>query len=550
MDNVDVLIVGSGAGGGPLALRLSESGSRVVILEKGPRYTRADYKQDELLSCDEGGLFVPAIHDDPHVVVRSDGKAEKSSLGWIACCVGGGTAHMGAALYRLHPADFAMRSRFGDFHNLADWPYRYEDLEKYYCRAEWALGVSGLGEANPFEGHRSIPLPMPPLTAHPLSSVLEKVCVDLGCHPFPTPRGINSTLYDNRPACADCTMCSGVGCPTGARGSIQETVLRMAEETGRCRVLPSSMVRQVTVDEQGFASGCIYFDSKGFEQRISARVVCVSCSAVESARLLLLSKSRLFPDGLANDTGQIGRNLQFLSTSSGGGRLTSVSHAASDLRSPVNNLGRSVMDYYFIPCNVSPLPKGGLLQFDLTRHSPIAAAQRLADAGPGALNWGEPLRKQLRDYFLDGREIEFEVFHDFIPSDGTFVELDSEVRDKWGLPVARIHLESVDHHALAGRWLLDRGMEILGALGAENLEVVADSQVGRHLIHGTCRAGVDKRTSALNQFCQSHEVSNLFVVDGSFMPTSGGVPSTLTIVANSFRTADYIIAEMRSGAFS
>jgi choline dehydrogenase-like flavoprotein len=223
---------------------------------------------------------------------------------------------------------------------------------------------------------------------------------------------------------------------------------------------------------------------------------------------------------------------------------------ASHLQMRVNHLGRSVMDYYFIPHGLPSLPKGGLLQFGLTRPNPISVAQRIADDGPGKLIWGESLKHQLRDYFLSSREIEFEVFHDFIPSDGTFVDLDPDVRDRWGLPVARIHVESVDHHATAGRWLLERGIEILGELGTEDIKVFGEALIGRHLIHGTCRAGMNQESSVVNQFCQLHEVPNLLVVDGSFMPTSGGVPTTLTIVANSFRTADHILDEMRKGTLN
>ena len=546
MDSVDVAIVGSGAGGGPLAMRLTEAGFRVAVLEKGPRYARSDFLQDELLSCDDFGLFVPSPTEEPHVIVRSDGTTELSSLGWIACCWGGGTCHMGAALYRFHPADFMMRSQFGDHYNIADWPYRYADLERYYAQAESVLGVSGATSGTPLEEFRSKPLPMPPLTAHPTAAVFEKVCSDLGSHAFPTPRGINSIPYDDRPACADCNWCSGYGCPTGARGSAQETVLLKAERTGRCRVMVGCMVREIIVDSRGLASGCIYFDSDRIERKLSAKAICISCSAVESARLLLLSHSRLFPDGLGNGSGQVGKNLQFLSTSSGCGRLMGKRNL-QDLAAPINNLGRSVVDYYFLPQGVSSLAKGGLLQFDLVRPSPIATAQKIAGTGSGTPLWGDALKARLRNYFLDGREIGFEVFHDFIPSDGTYVDLDPHVCDKWGLPVARIHVSLVEHHFAAGKWLLDRGLEILNALGAEDLETLSHALIGRHLIHGTCRAGLNKTTSMLNQFCQSHEVRNLFVVDGSFMPTSAGVPTTLTIVANSLRTADYIVAEARAG---
>jgi choline dehydrogenase-like flavoprotein len=550
MEKVDVIIVGSGAGGGPLASVLSAAGLHVAVLEKGPRYSREHYLQDELLASDELGFFVPSIDEEPHVLIGKEGRPERSTLGWIACCVGGGTSHMGASLYRFHPTDFEMRSTFGEYCGLADWPYSYADLERYYSQAEWAVGVSGLPGLNPFEGPRSASLPLPPLPAHPISSLFDSVCVQLGCHPFPTPRAINSQPYDGRPECADCTMCAGLGCPSGARGSTQETVLAAAERTGRCKIFPKSMVREISVLANGRVDGCIYLDEKKVERRISARIICVCCSAVESARLLLLSKSPLFPDGLANGTGLVGRNLQFLATSRGTGRFKYNEHLTADLRAPSNNIGRSVMDHYFLPSAVSDLAKGGLLRFDMARPAPIADAQRLARLDSGSLDWGESLKQRLREYFLDAREIEFEIFHDFIPVDGSFVELDPEVQDKWGLPVARIHLAETEHQKAAGRWLVGRGMEILEAMGADDMKVLAEGLTGRNLVHGTCRAGKSARNSVLNEFCQAHEVPNLFVVDGSFLPTSGGAPSTLTILANSFRTADQIIEKLKAGEFN
>jgi choline dehydrogenase-like flavoprotein len=550
MAKVDVIIIGSGAGGGPLASVLSAAGLHVAVLEKGPRYSRDQFKQDELLATDELGFFVPSIDEEPHVLIGKGGRPEKSSLGWIACCVGGGTSHMGASLYRFHPTDFEMRSTFGEYCGLADWPYSYEDLEPYYSQAEWAVGVSGLAGRNPFEGPRSASLPLPPLPAHPISSLFDKACIELGWHPFPTPRAINSQSYDGRPVCTDCAMCSGLGCPTGARGSTQETVLAAAERTGLCKIFPKSMVREITVLPNGRVDGCIYLDESKTERKISARVVCICCSAVESARLLLLSKSRLFPDGLANGTGLVGRNLQFLATSSGTGRFKYNQRHTTHLRAPGNSLGRSVMDHYFLPAGVSDLAKGGLLRFDMARVMPIADAQRLARLESGSLDWGESLKRRLREYFLDAREIEFEVFHDFIPVDGCYMELDSEVQDKWGLPVARIHLLETEHQKVAGRWLVERGMEILESMGADDMKVVAEGLTGRHLIHGTCRAGKDPRNSVLNKFCQTHEVPNLFVVDGSFLPTSGGSPSTLTILANSFRTGNEIIEKLKAGEFN
>ena len=547
----DVLIIGSGAGAAPLALRLSQAGFDVLVLEKGPRYERYDYRHDEVLAATRPSFFVPSLDEDPHVLVDAAGgkPPELSALGWIASCVGGGTAHMGAAFYRFHPDDFRLRSRFGEFESVADWPYTYAEIEPYYAQAEWEIGVSGAAGANPFEGARSRGYPMPPLESHPLASWFEERCGHLGRHAFPTPRAINSIPYGGRPACAYCQFCAGYGCPIGARGSTQEALLPRAEQTGRCEVRANAMVRRITVGRDGHATGCTYLDRSGAEHEVRAKLVCVCCSAVESARLLLMSTSPLFPSGLANGNGLVGRHLQFHAGSFGRGRFWYDRHPELPLRQPRRFLLGSVMDDYFLPSDVPTWPKGGIHRFGVERTYPIGTAHRLAFRSSNDVIWGEALKKRLRERFHEYVEVGFEVFQDFVPNEGTFVELDPDVKDKWGLPVARIHLSESDHHRTAGQWLVNRGLEILDSMGADGLESDGAGALNHVMAHGTCRAGAAPDASVVNGFCRAHEVPNLFVVDGSFMPTSGGAPSTLTIIANSFRTADFIIARARAESF-
>src|SRR2546425_4270490 len=241
----DVVIVGSGAGGSPLALRLSQAGFDVLVLERGPRYTRDDYKHDELLIASHRGFFVPSVDSDPHVIVDHGQPGERpklGALGWIARCVGGGTSHMAGSFYRFHPDDFRLRALLGPFENIVDWPYAYEELEPYYSMAEWEIGVSGAAGTNPFEGMRSRPYPLPPLDSHPLALFFDGACRRLRLHPFPTPRAINSRPYGGRPACAYCAFCVGFGCLNGARGGAQDALLPRAERTGRCEIRPNAMV--------------------------------------------------------------------------------------------------------------------------------------------------------------------------------------------------------------------------------------------------------------------------------------------------------------------
>ena len=542
----DALVIGSGAGGGPLAACLAAAGWQVLVLEKGPSHRREDYPVDEVAAT-RRDFFVPSLSSEPHLVVPAGApRPLPTYLGWIGNCVGGGTVRMGGYFYRFHPADFRMASLHGPYENLADWPYGYDELEPYYSRVEWEIGISGAAGTNPFEGHRSAPYPLPPLDSHPLSAWLEQACRRLGWHPFPTPRAILSRPYLGRPACSYCGLCAGFGCRTGAKSSVQETYVARALATGNCELRAGAMVREITVGAGGKATGCVYLDPEGGEHAVRARIVCVCCSAIETARLLLLSKSRRFPDGLANGSGLVGRNLQFHGFSNGRARFRYQNHPDKPLRHPHPFLDCSIADHYFLPPAASDLPKGGVIRFGLPAASPIAAALRAAEEGPGLL-WGSSLERRLREYFHEVRTVDFEVFHDFIPNDRTFVELDPEVRDRWGLPVARIHLDVPEHHRAAGRWLVARGLEGLAEMGADELQAEEIGETAPYLVHGTCRAGRDPAHSVLDEHCQAHEVPNLFVVDGSFMPTSGGSSPTLTILANSLRTAEHIAAGAPAG---
>ncbi|MEM9554231.1 MAG: GMC family oxidoreductase [Acidobacteriota bacterium] len=554
----DVVVIGSGAGGGPLALTLARAGFDVLVLEKGPRHPRDAYLPDEIEVL-RRGFFTPSLADDPHTVVtRASPRAQRTALGWIASCVGGGTVHMGSYLYRFHPDDLRMRSRFGAPAaraldgaalrvELADWPFDYDTLEPWYGVAEREVGVAGEAGANPFEAPRSTPYPLPPLDAHPVAAELERAMRRRGLHPFPTPRGIASRPYEGRPACSYCASCAGYGCPTGARGSVQEALLPRAEATGRCHVLADTAVHEITVDDAGRATGCLAVGPAG-ALRVRARVVCVCCSAVESARLLLLSRSPRFPDGLANGSGRVGRHLQFHGVTMGLGLVprARLPEAVREMWHPF--LGRSAMDHYFLPEGVAEPAKGGLLRFFLVPPSPVMTAEQVAfadRAAGGSLVWGRELLERLERRYRDDLAIGFEVFHDFLPNDGTYVGLDPEVCDAAGRPVARIHLEVPEHQRRVGEWTFERAAEILRDLGAESFEASAVGGTSSYLVHGTCRAGDDPATSVLDSWCRAHEVPNLYVVDGSFMPTSGGAPPTLTILANSFRVADRLVDVLR-----
>lgn len=513
----DAVIVGSGAGGAPMALVLARAGWKVLVLEKGPRWSRQDYDHS---SGVQPGDFIPPVEREPHAVVtRKTTSPLLTSLGWIATCVGGGTVHMGGYFYRFHPDDFRMRSRFGDYEELADWPLTYDELEPFYSQAERELGVSGAAGTDPFEGPRSAPYPLPPLEAHGFAEQVESACRARGMHPFPTPRAILSRPYEGRPACEYCVHCASWGCPVGARSSSQEALIPKAEATGNCEVRSGAMVSQVLVGRDGKVEGCLFVDQDGVEHRVRARVVCLAASAIETARLLLASGTTSSTEGLGNENGLVGRHLQFHAVTMGQGRFETNRPGLEILSHPHPFLGRSVMDHYFLPDGVSDLAKGGAIRFGMAPQVP----------GPGPLAVGP-----------GDRLLYFEAFHDFIPNRHTRVTLDPEIKDCWGLPVARIHLDLPSHHRKAGIFLADRAFEVLSDLGAAELAATDVGGTSSYLVHGTCRAGHDPESSVLDAFGEVHSVPNLYVTDGSFMPTSGGAAPTLTIVANSLRIADHV----------
>ncbi|MBI4815070.1 MAG: GMC family oxidoreductase [Deltaproteobacteria bacterium] len=542
MSDVDVLIVGSGAGGATLAWSLASRGISVRILEKGADFRLPDYLDKDELKFARRNFFVPYPSDEPHMVrVGDEPSFRRSSEGWIANVVGGGTTHMGGFFMRLHESDFLGRSKLGapDGSTVEDWPITYAELEPYYDQVERLIGVSGKAGENPFDGPRSGPFPLPPLAEHPLARALDASAKKLGWHPFTTPRAVLSQPFDGRSSCSYSGFCGSFGCDTGAKSSVIYTFLPKAEATGKLELVPSTMAAEVLVDAAGRATGVRSLTRAGKERVDRARAVVLSCTSVESARLLLASKSALFPNGLANGSGLVGKNLSFSSFGSvfadfrfdGKAKLTGL-----DMKLPW--LGRSVQDFYERSKRFSQR-KGGTLRFDLLHPNPIFRAEHVA-LGDGQVRFGQGLKEALYTHFRESRTAEAEIFSEFLPNPDTFVSLDPEVKDRYGLPVARIQVRPHPDSVTATRALVDRSVELFEAMKADVIRVGARDGVTWVLQHGTCRFGRDPKTSVLDRSCRTHEVPNLYVVDGSFMPTSGGVPTTLTLQANALRVGDSI----------
>ncbi len=543
-DEADVVVIGSGAGGAPVAAALAEAGAKVVVLEKGPYYTLRDFTHDEVAICMRD-FFVPYPHEDPHTIVKGEEqRAKRTREGWTSQCVGGGTVHMSGFTYRLHEQDFKLATLTGGLAgaDIADWPITLEELEPWYDLAEARVGISGKAGINPFE-RRKRPFPMPPLAAHPISKLVDEAAQSMGLHPFPTPRAIVSRALGNRPPCNQCGFCGEYGCENNAKSSVLASLIPAAEATGRCDIRSGCMVKRIVADDQDRVRSVEYVDRENRPHQIQARAVVLAATAIESARLLLLSSSARFPQGLANKTGLVGKNLTFSTFGKGTGIF--------DKQALMAKLGkenfdlpfvqRSIQDHYWIADKSLPFPKGGTYNFLFHHPNAINAGLRMVKDADYAL-WGQALKDRLREYFHDELWLEFEIFGEFLPTAGTFVDLDPEVTDRWGLPVARIHVKHHPADEAVNTWMTRRGLEILKAMEpkAKKVEAWTWGSTTFHLQQGTCRFGDDPAKSVLDRNCQSHEVKNLYVTDGSFMPTSGGVPCTPTILANAFRVAEQI----------
>ncbi|HTQ85926.1 MAG TPA: GMC family oxidoreductase, partial [Candidatus Solibacter sp.] len=312
-DDLDFVIIGSGAAGGVLARELSQAGFRVLVLEQGP-YLREDDFQHNEMKVIFGNALTNNWSRQPNTFRSSEQeKAKVQPTLLYGRVVGGGSVHFTANYWRFHEIDFIERSRRGAVAgaDLVDWPITYADLEPYYTKVEWEVGVSGLAGASPFDPPRSKPYPVPPLPIKSTGAIFEKAALKMGWHPFPAPIAILSQNYRNRAGCVHCGYCEFFGCEMGAKSSTLASMIPEAERTGRCEIRPESCVFEIRTDNAGRVTGVAYFDKDKRENFQKAKAVIVSANGAETPRLLLMSKSSRFPEGLANSSGIVGRHLMW-----------------------------------------------------------------------------------------------------------------------------------------------------------------------------------------------------------------------------------------------
>ena len=540
-DEVDFVVVGSGAAGGVLAGELAESGFRVVVLEQGPWRRNTDFTHDELGHWFLGDLQGSAA-DFPQTFRRSgdeDAEIQDSPPPLIyARGVGGSSVHFTANYWRFRPVDFRERSRWGPIAGtgFADWPITYDELEPYYTKVDQEIGVSGA--PGPFDPPRSRPYPMPPLPVKSSGVLLERGARALGWHPQPAPMAITSRSYQGRPPCMHCGFCMMYGCEWGAKSSTLVTMIPRALETGRCEVRPDSTVFRVDTDARGRATGVVYWDRDGVERMQKARAVVLAANGAETPRLLFMSESSRFPQGLANSSGKVGKYLMFNGQTAAFGAFE---HQLNEYKSV--QVTRIVMDFYDADPARGFYGGGGIDG----RLMPGPLFFSLFGLPPDAPTWGREYKRMLGEYFT--RTMEVAGHTTSLPVESNNISLDPEVEDRWGRPAIRVTYRDHPDDLAAMQFFLDRSLEILDAAGARRIwsEPVQEQSIGAHLL-GTCRMGDDPAESVVDRDHRAHDVPNLFICDGSSLVTSGRGQPTMTIQALAFRASDRIAGLARQGS--
>jgi glucose dehydrogenase len=518
--DAEVCIVGAGAAGGIIAWELARQGLHVVVLESGPRHNfrqRGEYVRRYLKH--ENPWRTPLPEMDNHTV----GGAAPYLLEWRrARGVGGSTLHWEGYAFRLHADDFRLRSLYGIGD---DWPVSYQDLEPYYARAEQALGVAGVTD-DPWASPRSTPFPLPPFPFSYSDRLFAPACTSLGIALHHLPQARNSVAYGGRPQCQACGTCHV--CPTGAKASIDLTHIPEAEATGNARVHTEATVLRLEVDGSGQVSAAVYARPDKVEQRLAARVFVVAAGAVETARLLLLSTSREFPDGIANRSGLVGKLF--------------MSHPSLEVT------GRASQKVYPYRIGFSTaMSRQFAVERDRTTRGPFFL-EFLNSAGPtperlavSSGQVGEALREQVREEF--GRWLGIRIYCEQLPDRANSVSLNTRVRDYFGNPAPHIHYNVGSYERRALDEAKGVAGKILAAMGVTDIRssalMFAAHQIGTH------RMGVDPKTSVVDANLRAHDVPNLYLVGSGCFVTASASPPTLTIAALALRAAEHIGAQLR-----
>ena len=533
-ESVDAIVVGVGACGGTAVKVLCEAGFKVVAFDKGPWLTASKhFSGDELKYVNRNYMW-----PDPTLYPRTlrhdeESEAKRFAFSPTPQMVGGGTNHWAGWVPRPRESDFILKSLHGDIPgaNLADWPFRYEHLEPFLSKIEWEFGIAGLAGADKYEPFRSTAYPSAPLRPTRWGRKFYDACNKMGINAFPLPHAMVDNNHKGRDPFNHTSFWNQYGDPSGARSNTLTTFVPDAVSTGNLDLRSECFVRKVTVGPDGRATGVVYVDSEGNEHEQKAKTVILTLGAIESARLMLMSQSPQHPDGIGNSSGQVGKNATFHEY------LFAVGLFDQEIDDPL---------YGFAGNYIS----GGSLQFYETEEDRghiggciIAASQITHPINwvfPGRPSWGSALKDADRTFYNYAMKIGL-ILHD-LPVETNRVDLDPTVKDINGMPVARITHKPHANDVAMGKWQVDKNVEILETAGAsKTVPVYLEEMTGNTCHqHGTVRMGFDEKTTVLNEWCQSHDVDNLFVLDGSCFPTATGVNPTLTMMANAWRCSEYI----------
>lgn len=539
----DICVIGSGAGAGPIINTLVKSGKSVVVLEKGDIYSEKDFSKDEITNT-KRDIYTPNLKDEYHVIEEKiDNKWHKFptyETGWSfwnGSVLGGSSNFMSGYFHRLKPNDFKLLSTFGKIKgaNIVDWPISYEELSPYYDLVEREVGVSGeYTKYEHAEPRFSKKYAYERLKEHPISKVIDEACKDLNYISYKVPRAIISENKDGRNACYYSNYCGSYGCSSGAKGSSRASLIQPIINKENLKIIPNSYVYKLDSDKSKVTKAHYYTKNK-VSKTVEAKLFVVACQAVETSRLLLNSKNTFFPNGLANSSKQVGKNMIFTGGGIGSCEIDTSILEEEKLFTKGLFVNRGLKDWYF-----TKEFKGGTIDFLFDHANPIRRALLQTKDKNGNLIFGEALQNKIYKAFTKSRTLNFEIFTDWLPNDDCKVYIDENYKDKYGIPVATIKIGAHPQDMVVGRFLAQKAVDVCEKMRAKNITFDISPLPSANLQAGGCRFGDNPKTSVLNKYCQSHDLKNLFVTDGSFMPTGGSVPHTWTIYANSFRVANYI----------
>jgi choline dehydrogenase-like flavoprotein len=546
----DVIVVGSGAGGGTSARVLSARGWKVVVLEKGDPVRTQDFSPFDELHYREHKTLIPKITDDPMIYAGVDGKSPRpSERWWEANMVGGSTMIWDANFPRYTTPDFDVLPYLKDVPNsehMVKWPWSYQEFLPYFERAEAEWCVSGDATQSPEEMRPGYQYVMPPLKLHLSTDFLRGMFDSAGLRPYVGARAINSQTFEGRPACPFCGFCQFFGCAVDCRSNSWNTVLRKALATGRCELRTGHYVTRVehekgTGDRRRVTGVWYVTEPGGRDQFLAAKRVIISIQTIQSARLFLLSQ---VPD----PNKMIGRFLTYHAKGDGhfvfpNKRVWDPGPSHQEFQ-PVSAIGSlQLRGLYTYKDGNGDLRKAGKFSvYDpFTCTTPLRLVKAASLSATNKNIWGADLVQYLKELRSKGG-VSVSFTGDAMSLYDNRVELDPTIKDPWGVPVAKTFYKHDAWELQMSRFALDRIADVVGNNGGEvrKLEAQSAENPGYGHVHGSLRAGEDRGTSVLTADCESHEVEGLYVLDAAWMPTAGASNPSLTLIANAFRVCDRI----------